>query len=431
MQLATQKAPPANIVLPHYAFASIAFLVLTVLLFFSADSFIGHYFNPKLLTLTHIAVLGWGTMVIFGSFYQLLPVILNSQLFSNVLAHITFCFWGLGLILLACSFWTFSIGTPIQIASVFLFIAATLFLVNIIATAWKAEKSNIQAEFIITAALWFLVTVAIGVLMAFNLTYAFLPKEHLFYLKLHAHIGIAGWFLLLIMGAGSKLLPMFLLSSSINEKKLNTAYYLVNAAIIGFLVDALFFNGISRGILYLLIALIGIIFFVSFIYEAYKKSARKNLDIGMKQSFYAFVIISVCAVFSVLNNLAIFKSAAFSLQITLVFGISVFIGFISLLIMGQTLKILPFIVWLNKYQKLAGKGKIPLPKDLFSEKIANWQFIFFIVGFILLLFGILLSTVIVIQIASLLLIITALLYNFNVLKMLLHKTSIEPFQKNN
>src|ERR1035437_8623940 len=100
MKLATQKAPPANIVLPHYAFASISFFVLTVLLFFSADSFIGHYFNPKLLTLTHIAVLGWGTMIIFGSLYQLLPVILNSSLFSNRLAQITFYFWGLGLILL-------------------------------------------------------------------------------------------------------------------------------------------------------------------------------------------------------------------------------------------------------------------------------------------------------------------------------------------
>ncbi|OFY86798.1 MAG: hypothetical protein A3F72_21155 [Bacteroidetes bacterium RIFCSPLOWO2_12_FULL_35_15] len=431
MQLATQKAPPANIVLPHYAFAAVAFLVLFILLFFSADSFIGHYFNPKLLTITHIAALGWGTMIIFGSLYQLLPVILNSSLFSNLLAQITFYFWGPGLILLAFSFWTFAIGIPIQIASVLLFIAATLFLVNIIVTVTKAEKSNIQAEFIVTAALWFWVTVTIGVLMAFNLTYAFLPQEHLFYLKLHAHIGIAGWFLLLIMGAGSKLLPMFLLSSGVNEKKLTIAYYLLNAGIIGFLVDSLFFNGISRGIIYLLIALAGIAFFFSFAYEAYKKRARKNLDIGMKQSIYAFLIISVCIIFSVLNNLTIFNSAVFAQQITLLFGISVFIGFISLLIMGQTLKILPFIVWLNKYQKLAGKGKTPLPKDLFSEKIAYWQFLSFIIGFLLLLFGILISTVIFIQIASLLLIAAALLYNFNVFKMLLHKTSIQPFPKNN
>jgi len=196
-------------------------------------------------------------------------------------------------------------------------------------------------------------------------------------------------------------------------------------------VDSLFFNGISRGIIYLLIALAGIAFFFSFAYEAYKKRARKNLDIGMKQSIYAFLIISVCIIFSVLNNLTIFNSAVFAQQITLLFGISVFIGFISLLIMGQTLKILPFIVWLNKYQKLAGKGKTPLPKDLFSEKIAYWQFLSFIIGFLLLLFGILISTVIFIQIASLLLIAAALLYNFNVFKMLLHKTSIQPFPKNN
>lgn len=267
--------------------------------------------------------------------------------------------------------------------------------------------------------------------MAFNLTYAFLPQEHLFYLKLHAHIGIAGWFLLLIMGAGSKLLPMFLLSPAIHEKKLTLAYYLLNAAIIGFLVDSLFFSGISRGIIYLLIALSGIIFFVSFTYEAYKKRARKGLDIGMKQSFYAFIIISISIVFTVLNNLTIFKSVAFSQQITLVFGVSIFLGFISLLIMGQTLKILPFIIWLNKYQKLAGKGKTPLPKDLYSEKIANWQFLFFLIAFILLLLGILISIIIFIQIAALLMIAAALLYNFNVFKMLLHKTSVQPFQKNN
>ncbi len=134
---------------------------------------------------------------------------------------------------------------------------------------------------------------------------------------------------------------------------------------------------------------------------------------------------------SVLNNVTILKSEAFSQQVTLIFGVSIFIGFISLLIMGQTLKTLPFIVWLNKYQKIAGKGKTPLPKDLYSEKIANWQLRIFIVGFILLLVGILVSTVIFIKIASLLLIVTALLYNFNVLKMLLHKTSVQPFPKNN
>ena len=431
MQLATKKAPPANIVLPHYAFASVAFLVLTILLFFSADSFVGHYFNPKLLTLTHIAVLGWGTMIIFGSLYQLLPVILNSELYSNLFARLTFYFWGLGLIILAFSFWTFSIGFTIQLASILLFVAETLFLINIIVTALKAEKLNIQSEFIVTAALWFWITVAIGILMAFNLTYAFLPKEHLFYLKLHAHVGVAGWFLLLIMGAGSKLLPMFLLSTSVNEKKLTTAYYLLNAGIIGFLVDSLFFNGISRAIIYLIIVLAGIIFFISFIYEAYKNRARKDLDIGMKQTFYAFIIISICMISSVLNNVTILKSEAFSQQVTLIFGVSIFIGFISLLIMGQTLKTLPFIVWLNKYQKIAGKGKTPLPKDLYSEKIANWQLRIFIVGFILLLVGILVSTVIFIKIASLLLIVTALLYNFNVLKMLLHKTSVQPFPKNN
>lgn len=425
MKLNIQKAAPASIVLPHFIFGAVAFLVLTILMFFSAPSFIGHYFNPQLLCITHIAALGWGTMIIFGALYQLLPVLLNNPLFSNHIARATFYFWAVGLILLAYSFWTFSIGLPMQCASILLLTGATLFLINIIATATKAGKLNIESEFIVTASIWFWITVAIGVLMAFNFRYVFLPEENLFYLKLHAHIGIAGWLLMLIMGVGSKLVPMFLLSTSINPKKLKYAYLLLNGAIIGFLTDSLFFTGISRAFIYLMIAITGLLFFISFIFEAYKNRVRKDLDIGMKHTFYAFVVIGIPLIFSVLNTIGFNTEPSFSLQIAIAFGVSVFIGFISLLILGQTFKTLPFIIWLDKYQKLVGKGKTPLPKDLFSEKVAIVQFYFFMIAFFTLITGILISELVIIQIACLLLIITAILYNFNVFKMLLHKTSTQ------
>jgi len=75
--------------------------------------------------------------------------------------------------------------------------------------------------------------------MAFNSTFAFLPEQHVHYLQLHAHMGLSGWFLLPIIGVGSKLLPMFLLAHNGGTKKLNRSYNLINAGLVLFIFDRL------------------------------------------------------------------------------------------------------------------------------------------------------------------------------------------------
>ena len=81
--LNTTSAPHPSVVLPHYIFAALSFFILAFLILISNNSLIGHYFQPKLLAITHVATLGWGTMTIFGALYQLLPVISSSSLFSE------------------------------------------------------------------------------------------------------------------------------------------------------------------------------------------------------------------------------------------------------------------------------------------------------------------------------------------------------------
>src|SRR5690606_19318381 len=88
-------------VIPFYITSSLFFLSLTVLAFLAADSFQGHYFQAHTLALVHIAALGWGTMVIFGAAYQLIPVIFEKPLFSNRLALASFFALLGGTVLLA------------------------------------------------------------------------------------------------------------------------------------------------------------------------------------------------------------------------------------------------------------------------------------------------------------------------------------------
>ncbi|GHA57134.1 cbb3-type cytochrome c oxidase subunit I [Pontibacter akesuensis] len=427
----TSNSPGKWVVLPHYAFAALSFVAMSVLLLFSTDAFGGHYFNPKLLTITHLTVLGWATMLIFGALYQLLPVVLESKLYSEKLAVWTFVLLGVGTMLLACAFWHFWVGLLLQVAAVLLFFSFLLVTINIIQTARKAAKWAVEADFIVTSAVWLLVTGFVGLLMAFNFTYAFLPRDHVHYLQLHAHMGMAGWFLLLIIGVGSKLIPMFLLSHVASIKKLNWSYNFINAGLVLFIFDHLLFR---TALLPLYAALVvgGVLLFLWFLHDAKQLRQRQDVDLGMKQTFVALalLLLPLLLVFVVSSNLALPQELLSAIY--LVYGLSVFLGFISALILGQTFKTLPFIVWMHAYEDYVGRFKTPLPKDMYSNMLLRWQNILYLAGFVLLVAGVLLQMQPVILAGAICFTATSLLYTVNVFRMLLHKVhDLKPFTYGN
>ncbi len=420
------NSPNKWVVLPHFAFAACAFLVVSVLLLFSTDAFAGHYFHPKLLTLTHVAVLGWATMLIFGALYQLLPVVLECKLYSERLAAAAFSLLAVGTVLLAICFWNFNLGGWLHVAGCCLFLAFVLFNINVYQTARLAPKWTITSDFIVTSALWLLLTGFLGLLMAINFTNPFLPKDHLLYLKMHAHMGMAGWFLLLIIGVGSKLIPMFLLSHPKGTRKLSWSYNLINAGLLLFVVDQLFFQTTYLPI-YAALVVAGVALFMWYIYEARALALRKDLDLGMQQTFIALLLLLLPLVIVFLVSAEVGLQAPLLSALYLVYGLSVFLGFVTALILGQTFKTLPFIVWMHVYEKQVGRFKTPLPKDLYFPKLLQAQNFCYLAGYITLLLGVLLREPSVIMAGSIVFTAAALLYTVNVFHMLLHRArQLEP-----
>lgn len=409
-------------VISHFIFGGFTWLVAAGLIIFFPEAFIGHYFNPKLLALTHLLALGWITMVIFGALYQLIPVIMEVKLYSERMALAAFVLLGLGGVLLAAAFWQFHLGLLMYISAALIVAAVVLFSVNVLFTSRRSAKKTIERDFILTATLWLLFTVAAGITLAFNLTHAFLSTPHIELLKLHAHAGIVGWFIQLIMGVGSRLLPMFMVAHGLNFRKLHWAYYALN----GGLLTGILALGIqwTPGVLIGTVGVaFGIVLFLAFLWEAYHKRAKKQLDIGMRQSALAFLIL----LFPLLLAFLFFLPAGF-LEVAaapagIAYGSALILGFITSLIMGQTYKTLPFIVWLKVYRGRVGRGKTPLPKDLYSERVANIQLWLFSAGFLALAVGVLLQAASLVSAAGLLLFLSAALYDFNLLKIVLHKST--------
>ncbi|HEY9169042.1 MAG TPA: hypothetical protein VIN72_06115 [Lutibacter sp.] len=420
-QIASQNAPSPKVVVPHFVFGSLTWLAVSLLILFNPTAFTQHFFNPLLLSITHLLALGWMTMVIFGALYQLIPVIMEVKLYSERFAILSFILLGLGSVLLAFSFWQFSFHTMLFVGGSFIVIAVIFFVTNVLITAYSSKKKNIERIFIITAAIWLLFTVLAGLTLAINYAFPFIKVSHLELLKLHAHAGIVGWFIQLIIGVSSKLLPMFMVSHNLNMKKLTYAYFLINVGLILGVVS-LFILWKYGVMISVIMVVLGIISYLLFIFEAFKKRVKKQLDIGMKQSALSFMVlvIPLFLILSLLFNLEMFKNL--TLPLSVAYGSTIFIGFISSLIMGQTYKTLPFIIWLKVYRGRIGKVKLPLPKDLYSEKVAIAQLWLFAIGFLLLLTGISSTTNYIVSSGGMVLFLSVALYNYNVLKIIFHKS---------
>ena len=414
-QASIGKAPGNSAVLPFYATGAVMFFVLCVLMVFSPQSFTQHYFTPHLLTMVHVASLGWGTMIIFGAAHQLLPVICEQDLYSEKMASFVWYTLTLGMILLTTNFWNLTVGWVMIAGGSLIVISATLYLVNVLKTSRINKKYSIQKMFLASSAIWLLFTVIVGLLLAINLKFPFFKQSHLEILKLHAHAGFGGWFLQLITGVSTKLVPMFLLGKSSKDYLLKWAFIFQNVGLILFLADGYFIGVSSRVLIYTAIVLIGVIFWLLYLYDTFKNRLRKRIELLMKHAFLSFLAL----VLSILLLPAVYFSSGY--RWTMLYGTLLFMGWITNIILGKTFKTLPFIIWNDHYKNLSGKVKVPLPKDLYSEKLTIWQFRIFIAAFLVFALGIILQQVMVIRIGAILWVVVAVLYNINISKLMFHK----------
>jgi len=429
--LSTKNAPSPMVVLPHYALGAIAFIIASILLFFAAGDLTTSYIGPKVLSIVHILILGWVTMIIFGALYQLIPVVMEIKLYSEGLAYASLVTLTIGVSMMTWGFWeSYTAPTIIKHAGGgFLILSMLLFVYNVLMSAKRTANKTIENKFIVTSAFWLLATVLFGIFILFNVSYSWVSASSMDLLKVHVLMGMVGWFMLLIIGVASTLMPMFFIAHQLNKKCLERSYILVNIGLVAGLFLLYFFPNTAWISIFALPIFIGMAMFFKYNLSAYKKRLRKKLDIGMKLSVLAFIVFVVSVILGILTIIISDIYPIFSSKIYLAFSASLIFGFFTILILGQMYKTLPFIVWLQKYQDKVGKFTIPLPNDLYSEKVADAHYYTVIISIISLIIGLLISQEIIIQIAAGFFVLTGLLYAYNTFTIILHKENATPLKK--
>ncbi len=410
-----------KVVLPFYVYAACSFLVATIFLLTSTEAFKGHYFHPHILAITHTMALGWGTMIILGASHQLVPVLIESKLYRNTLAYISFILAAIGIPLLVYGFYVFDMRWPAQWGGWLVVLALLAYMINIAVSMVKSKHESVHAVFVFTATTWLCFTAILGLAQVYNFTSILLPESSLHYLTLHAHAGIIGWFLLLIIGVASRLIPMFLISKYSNVRLLWWIYALINGALLIFVILFLYPGREALLFIPVITVFIAISLFIYYCYWAYKKRIRKQVDEQVKLSLISVVMLLLPVLFLILVIVTLILTSGEQLNLIISYGFIIFFGWITAIIMGMTFKTLPFIVWNKVYHHLSGLGKTPSPKDLFNNPVFKIMAIAYLAGFIIFTLGILFGNSIVLKLGAIFLLITAVLYNWNVLKVLMHK----------
>jgi hypothetical protein len=400
----TSVTPSIKTILPFYTAGAIWYVFSAFLFFYVYLFFNQHYFHPYLLSVTHMIILGWLTTVIFGALFQLLPVISGKPLPFEKGIRIIFCTYHLSLAIFCYCFYYFKLDAVFIVASIT--ICLSIFGFAITAITALRETKNTASDFISTSMIWLCAVALLGVLMVLNFRYAFLPGDHLKFLKIHFLSGLGGWFLLLIIGITSKLLPMFLLSDSSLKKYLPHVWTGINVTLITYIANMLF-NWQIPDYIFLIPLFFSFILYLLFIFHLYKKRVRKKLDASLKHTRYTFFILILSFVLMVVltflqNPSANYPIAFFMLAVA---------GFIGYLILVQIFKTLPFIAWAHIYKiNPANAGK---PSDLFSEKSVNIHGFLYLIAVLLLTAGILFNQTEILFGGIVLFLVAALLFLSN------------------
>lgn len=407
--LTTPYTPPFKVVQQYFIVATIAFILLNGLMLVSYQYIQGYHFQPRLLAFVHIGVLGWATMIIMGAMTQLVPVILETSLYSVRIAR-----WGLWLYLLGVAgvtghFWLLSGGgRGMASVAIIAFLAIILFVANIGLTLRKVKTMNITVVHIIAAIIYLATVAAFGLFLGLNLNFPFLRGNHLHYLALHAAIGFAGWFSMVIMGVSYKLLPMFSLSYTYRTWPGWTAFWLVNIGILGIIIEFILGNPFYSAVL----IAAGLFMFSYQVWLIMAGRMRKTLDLGLRHTMLAYGYIPITALLGLYIALS-HGIPVIRQRVILIFGFAVIFGCITFLVIGMMYKVVPFLVWFHKYSDKVGKEKVPLLKDMFSERIGNIQFWLSNIGVPGVMAGLFIENQMIVAIGLTITFISSLLFGYN------------------
>ena len=416
------SSPPAWVVLPFFLVAPAGILVAGALVAVSGSDLAVALNRPENIAAVHAIVLGWASTTIMGALYQLgaavfgsappHPFLVRLQLGLHVLGVTTF--------LIAIHEWarTWMVaGAGCLVASFGLFVATQGMAIV------RGSGRGLARDYGIVAMGFLVLVAAVGVAFTTGLRWGWWGITD-GRLAAHAHLGAIGWVGLLVMGVSYQLVPMFNVVSGTHPRFGRLALGLTAGSLLVF-AAAMWTDppvGMRLGLATCVAA--GPALWSVDQLRLIRARSRRKLDIQGLGTLTSVVMLWLTMATGVgLVATGAGRGGDEPLRWIIVYGVFGLFGFPGAALIGNSYKIVPFLVWYHRYRPLVGRQRVPTLADIYSERLARTVLSLFVVATFALVAGVIVGEGGMVTAGGLLIMTTGALHGVGLLQTLLPKAS--------
>ncbi|MET0553944.1 MAG: hypothetical protein ABW221_12950 [Vicinamibacteria bacterium] len=367
--------PARRTPLAYLAFGHACLLTALVTLALDPVGLGGFYYHPRLIAVVHLVTLGFVTSAILGTLYIACPLAFRVPLperWTDLAAAFS---WMVGVSGIASHFW---MGEYSGMAwSGAMALATPLWVGVRVLAGLRRSVVPLAARLPIGFAIVNLyVAGALGVTLGVNKHALFLPFSQLDAVHAHLHLGAVGFALLMVVGAGYRILPMVLPSAMPRGAVALASPLVVQAGTWGLVLSLLFAKAAVAWCAAVVLAGVGL--FLSRV--AFMLSNRRPPPRERARADGALVLVLQALVYLVVACglgafLAWVPTSEGSLRAAFAYGVAGLLGFFCSLVLGVEARLVPLAAWL---QGFTATGQRPasihtaVPRDGALTAAALW-----------------------------------------------------------
>jgi len=333
-----------------------AFLLggLGLLVFNSPQLAAGQIMNGPVVAGVHLLTLGWISVSIFAALRVFSGVALGSSLNAPLLGKIQWVAWVAGAAVFPCGLaMNASLVLKLGMAALAVGLIASTLLV--VPTYLKATRGRLTRAYLAVALLSLWVVFAIGTIA--GLRRAGIPLPHPpGYLQSHVLAAVFGWAGATIVGVGAHLLPMFALSREPSPWPIRLAFpFFASVPLLatwGAFVPSPFLalGWVAAGV--------GSTLWVVQVVIFAKTRLRRQPEPGLTLAAGATGLLGIALVGLLVGR---FEVSSVGLLV---------VGWLTFFTLGVYHRVIPFLVWFQRFSKQIGRGRPPRVDELIDSRLA-------------------------------------------------------------
>lgn len=380
----------------------------------------GFFYHARMLGIVHLVTLGWITASILGSLYLVGPIALRVWIPATWLDYTAFALVLVGIAGMVAHFWiedyagmawsAGTVGTGILAAGA-----------HVVHRLRAATLPRAVSAHIVLAFANILVAATMGVLIAFDKVYHFLPGFVLTNVFAHAHMAAIGWASMMVVGIAYRLLPMVLPAAMPKGTRLWTSAVLLQVGVSGLFVTLLLRG--SRAWIFALIVIAG---FAAFLAQVVWMLGRprprppglRRPDPAVLHAAASFVSLAIASALGLWLTIAETSSA--TLRVAMAYGVFGLVGFLAQMVVGMEGRLLPIFAWYWAYANTGYTGPVKSQHEMPWRNGQELVFVLWLFGVPALAGGLAFDAVPFVAAAAWCLFVATIVDTANVIRILRH-----------